>query len=76
MLQSQEDKQNPVITFPIKKKISPEQFIDRWVKLSIQNRSQNFLAKWKRLKCWRQDHQEVGMKNHNSSLFRVNYING
>jgi len=68
--------QNIAMTFPIKKKISAKLFIDRGPELHIymQNGCQNFPAEWNRVKCWRQDQQEVGMKNQNGSLFRVNSI--
>jgi len=35
--------------------------------------SQNFLAKLKTVKYWRQDQQEVGMKNHNCGLLEMNF---
>jgi len=66
---------NPGMAVPIKKKISSELFFDRRAELYIQkNGSQNFLAKLKRVKCWRQDQHEMGTKNQNSSLFRMSYI--
>jgi len=49
----------------IKKRINTGQFIDRRAELYVQN----FLAKLQRVKCWRQDQQEVVMKNHSGSLF-------
>jgi len=34
----------------------------------------NFVAKLKRLKCSGEGQQEVRMKNHNNSLFEMNYV--
>jgi len=41
---------NPVMTFPIKKRINTEMFSDSRAELYTQNGSQNFMAKLKRVK--------------------------
>jgi len=64
----------PEMTFPIKKRIITELFIERKQGFINKKWEPNFLAKLKRVKCWHQDKQEVGIKNHNGSLYKMNYI--
>jgi len=54
--------ENPVMTSPIMKRINTEFFIEERAELYKQKGEPNFLAKLKRVKCWCQDHQEVGTK--------------
>jgi len=61
---------NAAITFPIKKRINTELFIDKSADLYIQNRKPNFLAKLKKVICWRQDQQEVGIKTKTAAFLK------
>jgi len=63
-----------MMTFSIEKRISTELFIDRRTELYIQKRKSELSGKIEEGKCWRQDQQEVGMKNCNSSQFGMNYV--
>jgi len=65
-----ETSENPVMTFPIKKRINTEMFINERPKLGGKLSGQFEEGKT----YWPLDQQEVGTKNHNGSLFEMNYV--
>jgi len=49
---SEESRQNPVITFPIKKRINTELFISKSAAIYMQKGARIIRAKEKRVKLW------------------------
>jgi len=63
-----------MMTFPAKKTSNTELFIDERAELYIEKWEPNFLTKSKGVKCWCQDQQDVEVKNHNGSLFKMSKV--
>jgi len=49
--------ENPVTTFPIKKRSNTELFIDEWAALYIQDGVPKLSGEFEEGKCWRHDQQ-------------------
>jgi len=62
------------MTFPIKKRINTELFIDEGAELYIQKCEPNFSANMKRLKMLALKPLIGGNENHNSSLVKMSNV--
>jgi len=66
--------ENLVMTFPIKKRISTELFINRRAEVYIQKWRAKLSGEFEEGKSWLQDQQKVGMKTITAGLFEMNYF--